>query len=278
MSGAFYLVERCDELAEFFEPDKEIVFFDDADELADKAKYYLAHDAERERIRQAGMRRAQCRAHVAAAFRDRVPADGLEGRRGVERSGTFLPRPVLRERADHSKTASSAGFRNPAQKAITHKPCESSPKARRPTPTIPPAISSSAGSRIGPATSGSPRGISILKPVRPLRGREDRLPRPGGAKPLLLHRPGVQSARVRGFLPTHLHPLPLHRRVAEPAAGEDRRTPVFFPFNEQYIPERREKAFDVIYTGHLVAPAVSRLVDAIAPFNSGSSRSRTTRG
>ena len=46
-----------------------------------------------------------------------------------------------------------------------------------------------------------------------------------------------------------------------------RRTPVFFPFNERFIPERCEKSFDVIYTGHLVAPAVSRLVDAIAPFN-----------
>ena len=43
--------------------------------------------------------------------------------------------------------------------------------------------------------------------------------------------------------------------------------PVFFPFNERFIPEPREKAFDVIYTGHLVAPAVSRLVDDIAPFN-----------
>jgi hypothetical protein len=49
--------------------------------------------------------------------------------------------------------------------------------------------------------------------------------------------------------------------------GSPRRTPVFFPFNERFIPERSEKAFDVIYTGHLVAPAVSRLVDAIAPFN-----------
>jgi len=45
------------------------------------------------------------------------------------------------------------------------------------------------------------------------------------------------------------------------------RTPVFFPFNERFIPERRGKAFDVIYAGHLVAPAVSRLVDDIAPFN-----------
>jgi spore maturation protein CgeB len=59
MSGAFYLVERFDELAEFFEPDREIVFFRDAEELVDKARYYLAHDTERERIRQAGLKRAR---------------------------------------------------------------------------------------------------------------------------------------------------------------------------------------------------------------------------
>lgn len=59
MSGAFYLCEYLDELTEFFEPDREIVTFQDAAELADKAKYYLAHDSERERIRVAGMTRAR---------------------------------------------------------------------------------------------------------------------------------------------------------------------------------------------------------------------------
>ena len=59
MSGAFYLVERFDELAEFFEPGKEMVFFEDADELADKAAFYLRNDSERRKIRDAGMRRAR---------------------------------------------------------------------------------------------------------------------------------------------------------------------------------------------------------------------------
>lgn len=59
MSGAFYLVERFDELAEFFEPDKEIVFFEDEEDLVDKARCYLRHDAARNRIREAGMRRAR---------------------------------------------------------------------------------------------------------------------------------------------------------------------------------------------------------------------------
>ena len=59
MSGAFYLVERCEELEDFFEPGKEIVVFEDSDELVDKAKYYLRHDAARETIRSAGMKRAR---------------------------------------------------------------------------------------------------------------------------------------------------------------------------------------------------------------------------
>jgi spore maturation protein CgeB len=59
MSGAFYLVERFDELAGFFDPDKEVVFFETPEDLLEKVRYYLKHDAERERIREAGMRRAR---------------------------------------------------------------------------------------------------------------------------------------------------------------------------------------------------------------------------
>jgi spore maturation protein CgeB len=59
MSGAFYLVERFDELAEFFEPGKEVVFFEDEHDLAGKAKFYLAHETERRKIREAGLRRAR---------------------------------------------------------------------------------------------------------------------------------------------------------------------------------------------------------------------------
>lgn len=59
MSGAFYMVEYFEELAEFFEPDKEIVFFNDAEELIEKARFYLKHETERERIRQAGLHRAR---------------------------------------------------------------------------------------------------------------------------------------------------------------------------------------------------------------------------
>ena len=77
MSGAFYLVEQFDELAEFFEPDEEIVFFRDADELADKAAYYLKHKAERLRIREAGMRRARAEHTWHRRFQDAFRRMGL---------------------------------------------------------------------------------------------------------------------------------------------------------------------------------------------------------
>lgn len=58
MSGGFYLVERFDELATMFEYGKEIEGYSSADELLDKCRYYLKHEAERECIRKAGYERA----------------------------------------------------------------------------------------------------------------------------------------------------------------------------------------------------------------------------
>jgi spore maturation protein CgeB len=58
MCGAFYLVEYMRELADFFEEDKEMVFYRDRRELVDKARFYLANDDARTRIAQAGRRRA----------------------------------------------------------------------------------------------------------------------------------------------------------------------------------------------------------------------------
>ena len=58
MSGAFYMVEYMDEIEKFFVPGREIVCYTDADDLADKVDYYLAHDDEREAIRVAGHERA----------------------------------------------------------------------------------------------------------------------------------------------------------------------------------------------------------------------------
>jgi spore maturation protein CgeB len=58
MSGGFYMVEYMEELEDFFNIGQEIVCYQNREDLAEKIKYYLKHDAEREQIRQAGYRRA----------------------------------------------------------------------------------------------------------------------------------------------------------------------------------------------------------------------------
>jgi spore maturation protein CgeB len=58
MSGALYCTGYMDELAEFFEPDKEVIVYRNEQELLDKVRYYLAHGAEAENIRKAGHARA----------------------------------------------------------------------------------------------------------------------------------------------------------------------------------------------------------------------------
>lgn len=57
MSGGFYMTEYFQELEDFFELDKEIVCYNDKDDLVKKIKYYLAHDNKREAIAQAGRER-----------------------------------------------------------------------------------------------------------------------------------------------------------------------------------------------------------------------------
>ncbi len=77
MSGAFYMVESFDELADFFEPNQEIVFFQNEEELVDKAKYFLSHPDEREKIRLAGMRRARAEHTWQDRFRNVFDQMGL---------------------------------------------------------------------------------------------------------------------------------------------------------------------------------------------------------
>jgi len=58
MSGALYCTGYIEELAEFYEPDKEVLIYRNQHELLDKVRYYLAHPAEAEKIRRAGYLRA----------------------------------------------------------------------------------------------------------------------------------------------------------------------------------------------------------------------------
>jgi spore maturation protein CgeB len=57
MSSGFYMVEYMEELEEFFDIGKEVVCYTDKEDLADKIKYYLKHDDERERMRRSGHER-----------------------------------------------------------------------------------------------------------------------------------------------------------------------------------------------------------------------------
>lgn len=57
--GAFQITNQNDELAELFEAGKEIEFFRNDTELLDKISFYLRHEAAREEIAAAGLRRAQ---------------------------------------------------------------------------------------------------------------------------------------------------------------------------------------------------------------------------
>jgi spore maturation protein CgeB len=58
MCGALYCTGFTTELAELFEPDREVIVYRNDDELVDKLRFYLSHPENAERVRQAGLRRA----------------------------------------------------------------------------------------------------------------------------------------------------------------------------------------------------------------------------
>ena len=59
MAGAFYVTEYLEEIGLHYRIGEELVCFRSRDELISLCRYYLAHDEERERIRRAGLARAQ---------------------------------------------------------------------------------------------------------------------------------------------------------------------------------------------------------------------------
>lgn len=56
-AGGFLLSGQADNLDEYYADGREIVTYSSAEDLLDKAHYYLAHEAERQRIAQAGYQR-----------------------------------------------------------------------------------------------------------------------------------------------------------------------------------------------------------------------------
>lgn len=56
-AGGFALTNYCQETAELFEEDKEIVMFRSPEEMLEKVDYYLSHDEEREHIAEVGQKK-----------------------------------------------------------------------------------------------------------------------------------------------------------------------------------------------------------------------------
>jgi spore maturation protein CgeB len=83
MAGGFYMVEAIEELAGFFDLEREIVGYRGAADLREKIRYYLAHDDAREAVRVAGMARAHRNHTWQKRFQEAFAAMGLGGgRRG----------------------------------------------------------------------------------------------------------------------------------------------------------------------------------------------------
>ena len=57
-TGSFLLTNWLPTLGELFEDGKDLVTYKTLDEMVEKAKYYLAHDKEREKIAAAGYAKA----------------------------------------------------------------------------------------------------------------------------------------------------------------------------------------------------------------------------
>ena len=67
--AGFLLAERTAEHQEMFEEGREMAFFDSPEELLEKTRYYLAHDAERRRLAEAAHRKVTTGGHT---YRDRL--------------------------------------------------------------------------------------------------------------------------------------------------------------------------------------------------------------
>jgi spore maturation protein CgeB len=78
MSGALYLTERQDELAEYFCIGREVLAYADRDDLLDQVRYYLAHPEQAERIRRAGRHRARRDHTWQHRFRDLFSVLGID--------------------------------------------------------------------------------------------------------------------------------------------------------------------------------------------------------
>jgi hypothetical protein len=79
--GTFMLAQRTLRLRELFREGQEAAYFESEEELVDKVRFYLAHEAERQRIAEAGYARVQA---LRCSWEDRM-ADLLD-RMGIDRA------------------------------------------------------------------------------------------------------------------------------------------------------------------------------------------------
>ncbi|MHB8117586.1 MAG: glycosyltransferase [Methanothrix sp.] len=49
--------------------------------------------------------------------------------------------------------------------------------------------------------------------------------------------------------------------------NNNKRSPIFFPFNKKYVPKNNEKMYDVIYTGHIVSKNIEDIIKVISNYN-----------
>ena len=48
--------------------------------------------------------------------------------------------------------------------------------------------------------------------------------------------------------------------------NNNKRTPVYFPFNENNIPPKTDKVYDIIYTGHIVSPSLEKMIGRVTKY------------
>jgi spore maturation protein CgeB len=78
MSGALYLTERQDELAEYFTIGTQVLAYTDRDDMLDQVRYYLSHPELAEQIRHAALQRARAEHTWQHRFTELFTALGLE--------------------------------------------------------------------------------------------------------------------------------------------------------------------------------------------------------
>lgn len=49
--------------------------------------------------------------------------------------------------------------------------------------------------------------------------------------------------------------------------GNNKRTPFFYPVNEEYIPRKTKKIYDIIYVGHIVSKSLHNDIETISKYN-----------